>query len=83
MRRKMSFTISKYLFLFQRYSSFQNMQISQVTATTFQAKSVKFPMKFQVFSLKLTFCMNKIFKTWAKPLQFLYATEQKFSPSTV
>ena len=31
MRRKMRFTISKYLFLFQRYSSFYNMQISQVS----------------------------------------------------
>ena len=30
MRRKMLFTIFKYLILFQRYSSFQNMQISQV-----------------------------------------------------
>ena len=29
-RRKMLFTIFKYLFLFQRYSSFLNMQISQV-----------------------------------------------------
>ena len=30
MRRKMLFTIFKYFFLFQRYSSFYNMQISQV-----------------------------------------------------
>ena len=30
MRRKMLFTIFKYLVLFQRYSSFKNMQISQV-----------------------------------------------------
>ena len=30
MRRKMLFTIFKYLFLFQRYSSFKNMQISLV-----------------------------------------------------
>ena len=30
MRRKMLFTVFKYLFLFQRYSSFKNMQISQV-----------------------------------------------------
>ena len=29
-RRKMLFTIFKYLFLFQRYSSFTNKQISQV-----------------------------------------------------
>ena len=28
MRRKLLFTIFKYLFLFQRYSSFQSMQIS-------------------------------------------------------
>ena len=30
MRRKMLFTIFKYLFSFQRYSSFQNMHISLV-----------------------------------------------------
>ena len=30
MRRRMLFTIFKYLFLFQRYSSFYNMQVSQV-----------------------------------------------------
>ena len=30
MRRKMSFSFFKYLFSFQRYSSFENMQISQV-----------------------------------------------------
>ena len=30
MRRKILFTIFKYIFLFQRYSSFWNMQISQV-----------------------------------------------------
>ena len=30
MKRKMLFTIFKYLFSFQRYSSFSNMQISQV-----------------------------------------------------
>ena len=30
MRKKMLFTIFKYLFLFQRYSSFKNMQISLV-----------------------------------------------------
>ena len=35
MRRKMLFTIFKYLFPFQRFSSFQNMQISQkVTSYT-------------------------------------------------
>ena len=30
MRRKMLFTIFKYLFLFQRYSNFKNVQISLV-----------------------------------------------------
>jgi len=30
MRRKMLFTIFKYIFLFQRHSSLENMQISQV-----------------------------------------------------
>ena len=36
MRRKMPFTFFKYLFLFQRYSSFQNMQISQVMTSLTQ-----------------------------------------------
>ena len=34
MRRKMLFTIFKYLFSFQRYSNFSNMQISQIMMST-------------------------------------------------
>ena len=36
LRRKILFTIFKYLFLFQRYSSFLNMQISLVMTSYFQ-----------------------------------------------
>ena len=51
-RRKMLFTIFEYLFSFQRYSSFQNMQISQVMMQVSQVM-MSYTVLNQILLLKI------------------------------
>ena len=51
-RRKMPFTIFEYLFSFQRYSSFQNMQISQVMMQVSQVM-MSYTVLNQILLLKI------------------------------
>ena len=51
-RRKMLFTIFEYLFSFQRYSSFQNMQISQVMIQVSQVM-MSYTVLNQILLLKI------------------------------